>query len=130
MRADDTASPQKDKTGRWGEDAAEHYLAAEGYAILERNWRMGRLELDIVAQKGGIIAFVEVKTRRSMETDPSLAVDKRKRARMITAADTYLKRYKLPFDYRFDIISITGTPQSFAIEHLPDAFMPALRSLR
>ncbi|MCM1224446.1 MAG: YraN family protein [Lachnospiraceae bacterium] len=130
MATGDSAAPQKDKTGRWGEEEAEHYLAAEGYAILERNWRMGRLELDIVAQKGGIIAFVEVKTRRSMETDPSLAVDKRKRARMITAADTYLKRYQLPFDYRFDIISISGTPESYTIEHLPDAFMPALRSLR
>lgn len=120
----------EDRGGRWGEDAAAQYLSAQGYAIVERNWRMGHLELDLVVQKGDVMAFVEVKTRRSRDVDPSEAVDKRKRARMITAADTFLRHYELPFEFRFDIVSVTGTPQSYECEHVPDAFMPRLKRIR
>lgn len=117
-------------TGQWGEEVAAAYLIAQGYAILERNWRMGHLELDIVAQKGGTVAFVEVKTRQSLDVDPTSAVTRRKRSRIITAADVYLRRYRLPFEYRFDIVAITGTPHSHIVEHIPDAFMPQLKRIR
>ncbi len=118
------------KAGKWGEEVAVAYLAGQGYAILERNWRMGHLEVDIIAHKGRVVAFVEVKTRRDFDVDPVEAVDKRKRARMVTAADTFLRRNSLPFEYRFDIVAITGTPESHIVEHTPDAFMPPLKRIR
>lgn len=130
MDARCTPGLRSEKAGKWGEDVATAHLTAQGYAILERNWRMGHLELDIVAQKGATIAFVEVKTRQSLDADPVAAVNKRKRARVITAADVYLRRYSLPFEYRFDIITVTGTPQSHIVEHIPDAFMPGLKRIR
>jgi len=125
-----TSANGSEQTGKWGEEIAAAHMIAQGYAILERNWRIGHLELDIVAQKGDTIAFVEVKTRKSLDTDPVTAVDKRKRARIVTAADAYLRRYRLPFEYRFDIVTITGTPQSHIVEHIPDAFMPSIKRIR
>ena len=49
--------------GRWGEDYAADFLAAQGYRIVERNWRFGHHDIDIIASKGNEIVFVEVKTR-------------------------------------------------------------------
>lgn len=121
--------PKAKAAGKWGEIAAANFLTVQGYGILEQNWRMGHLELDIVAQKGDTIAFVEVKTRTKDDDDPLTAVNKRKRARMIAAADAYMRRYELPFEFRFDIINITGTPNSHQLEHIPDAFLPSLKRI-
>lgn len=129
IKSPEDSAKAKD-AGKWGETAAAAFLVAQGYGILEQNWRMGHLEIDIVAQKGETIAFVEVKTRRSPDSDPLSAVDKRKRSRMMLAADAYLRRYELPFEFRFDIVNITGTAESHIVEHIPDAFMPPLRRVR
>ncbi|MDE6093431.1 MAG: YraN family protein, partial [Muribaculaceae bacterium] len=56
---------QHNETGSRGEDMAVSYLVAHGYDIVDRNWRMNHLELDIVASKGSRLFFVEVKTRTS-----------------------------------------------------------------
>ena len=56
----------KDDLGRWGETVAAEYLQAEGYRVIARGWRCPRGEIDIIAQRGGFTAFVEVKTRRSL----------------------------------------------------------------
>ena len=78
--------------GRWGEDVACDMLVGLGYAIVERNWRVGHLEIDIVAQKGGRIAFVEVKTRTAdSPEDPLDAIDRRKQAHMAAAANAFLR---------------------------------------
>lgn len=117
--------------GQWGEDVAAAFLAAKGYAIRHRNWHMQHYELDIVAQDGNEIIFVEVKTRKSPEEDPIYAVDKRKRARMIASAGVYFDSVLVDgkaYEYRFDIIGITGDANSYEIEHIPDAFLPALRT--
>lgn len=121
-------TPESAKRGKWGEDVAAEFLAAQGYAIRHRNWRMEHYELDIVAQQGNEIIFVEVKMRQGPNDDPIEAVNKRKRARMISSADVYLYMIEDEghFEYRFDIIGITGTPDSYEIEHIPDAFLPSL----
>lgn len=114
--------------GSWGEERAVEHLVREGYAIMCRNWRMGHYEIDIVAQLGGCIVFVEVKTRKVGGTDPVLAVDERKRARIARSADVFLRHYELPFEYRFDIVSVVGeTMDDVKIEHIPDAYVPKLR---
>ena len=74
--------------GKAGEDAAVEYLTRKGYIIRDRNWRKNRLELDIVATKDDIIAFVEVKTRRNTDfREPHEAVDWKKIRHIVVAAD-------------------------------------------
>jgi len=113
--------------GRWGEQIAVDTLVADGYAIVERNWRSGHLELDIIARKDNVMVFVEVKTRSADYADAVSAVDMRKRNRMVRSADTYLRMQPHDYDFRFDIIAINGTPEEYTVEHIPDAFLPSLR---
>lgn len=120
--------PTKKETGNWGERIAVDLYTSRGYGIVQTQWHMGHYEIDLVAQKGETIVFVEVKTRTSADADPIDAVDKRKRAHMCASADAYLRHYDIPFDFRFDIVGITGTPESYTVEHIPDAFMPAPRN--
>ena len=77
--------------GRWGEDIAADYLVAGGYAIVGRNLRFGRDEIDIVATRGSGIMFVEVKTRSTPFDDPLDAVNPEKRRRMARFADSFLR---------------------------------------
>ncbi len=113
--------------GIWGEEIAREYLLAQGYAIGGTNVRYGKVEIDFIAFKDDIVAFVEVKTRSTDFTDPAEAIDKRKRARMVRAADAYLRNNNLSLDYRFDIIIVIGKPETgHTIEHIPDAFFPEL----
>ncbi|MBO7499129.1 MAG: YraN family protein, partial [Bacteroidaceae bacterium] len=71
---------EHNETGRRGEDLATAFLLSKGYGILERNWKSGRKEIDIIAQDGRDLVFVEVKTRSSEDVLPAIeAVDARKR---------------------------------------------------
>ena len=80
--------------GKTGEDLAVQHLISEGYQILERNWRSGHKEIDIIALKGDTLAVVEVKTRKSEDYgNPDIAVDGYKQKMLISAADAYV-RYK------------------------------------
>lgn len=116
------------ETGRWGEDIAAEYLAANGYAIADRNWRCGHYEIDIVAYKGARIIFVEVKTRSDNDEDPLEAVDKDKTSRLIRAAVVYINAYEIDHEIQFDLIAINGTSSDYTIEHIPDAFIPPLKT--
>ncbi|MBD5229174.1 MAG: endonuclease [Bacteroidales bacterium] len=119
--------------GKWGENIAMELLVTQGYAIRETNWHMGNKEVDIIAQKDNFIVFVEVKTRGTDFVDPVSAVNRRRMMRMVSAADCYMRAKDLPHDVRFDIISIIGNPDSGTppqVEHIVDAFLPPLRSVR
>ena len=116
--------------GHWGEQIACEKLIREGYAIVERNWRMHHFEVDIIATKGNRIIFIEVKTRTNLNDDPILAVDKRKINHMIRSAIMYVKYTNTKLEPQFDIIGITGTHDDFKIEHIEDAFIPPLRTYR
>lgn len=113
--------------GKWGEEVAAQYLVAQGYAIVERNWRVNHLEVDIIASKDNMLVFVEVKMRKEGSTDPVQSVNRAKRQRIIGAADIYLRMNQIPLDYRFDIIAIVGNREKYAIEHLPEAYYPSLK---
>ncbi|MDE6487269.1 MAG: YraN family protein [Muribaculaceae bacterium] len=115
-------------TGRFGEDAAAEYLAGQGYAIVDRNWRCGRMEIDIVAQRGSRLAIVEVKTRTDTGDDPIEAVDRKKQLAMVRAGVAYLNARRLPHELQFDIIAVSGTPDNYKLEHLEDAFYPPLKT--
>ena len=98
----------KSETGRLGEELTAYYLKKSGYEILRRNFRIKGGEIDIIAEKDGIIAFVEVKTRdiNALEQGAQ-AVGKRKRSLVIRAAQEYLFRYPQRLQPRFDISDVT-----------------------
>ena len=119
---------QHNELGPWGEDLACEKLVREGYAIMERNWRMGHYEVDIIAMKDNRIVFAEVKTRSDDYCDPMDAIDRKKIAHMAASADVYMRCHDLPHEAQFDVFGITGNPQEYKIEHIADAFLPPLKS--
>ena len=108
--------------GKWGEDLAADYLQHKGYTIIERDWKSGRRDLDIVAKNGDVIVFVEVKTRRnSLYGQPEEAVDYRKLQSLQQAINHYIKFRHIRQEVRFDIISIVGTIGTEPdIQHIQD----------
>ena len=91
-----------------GESLAVAHLKARGYAILERNYRALRGEIDLIAQDGDFIVFVEVKTRRSLKFGlPQTAVTPHKQRQISKVAVAYLKaRNRFDAPCRFDVIAI------------------------
>ena len=114
------------KIGERGEALAWNFLRKQGYTILEKNYRTRFGELDVIARKGGIVVFLEVKTRRDERFGlPAEAVDWRKRQKLIRSAEAYLQAGRLENQpARFDIVSIQwdgrSEPQFSLIE---DAFL-------
>ena len=110
--------------GKLGEDLAVEYLVNKGYQILERNWRTGHKEIDIIALDGNTLVAVEVKTRKSNTYgEPDIAVGLMKQKMLIWAADAYVRYKNLDVEVRFDIISIVITDTGEHIEHIEDAFI-------
>jgi len=111
--------------GNKGENAAAEFLAAKGYAIKARNWRFGKLEIDIIAECDNMIIFVEVKSRSSTHFElPFEAVTKKKQKSIIKTANEYIEKYEIDLEARFDIISIVEQNNKLEIEHIEDAFYP------
>ncbi|MDX9831516.1 MAG: YraN family protein [Anaerolineae bacterium] len=93
--------------GRHGEELAARHLATRGYEILERNWRCGAGELDLVARDGACLAFVEVRTRRGQELgSPEESITAAKQARLINLAETYLQEHEWPGPWRIDVVAV------------------------
>jgi ribonuclease HII len=118
------AKPARPSLGREAENLAAAYLEARGYDIVARNQRTGGGELDLVAQDGEVLVFVEVKAR-SMDLfgNAAEAVDTRKQKRLIAAAQAYLAENcaSLPV-CRFDVMCLDYSGDAPGIEHMPDAF--------
>jgi putative endonuclease len=126
---------EKMKFGLWGEDHAVKYLEKEqGYKILKRNWFHGFYELDIVAQYGDKIIFVEVKTRRKGPAGTGYySVDRRKKRAIRKAATAYLMRLrKVPPRSQFDIVEVIAGSEKEKpeIHHYPDVSMASPRNIR
>jgi len=109
--------------GKKGEDAAVAHLEQQGHAIVARNYRFGKAEIDIISQDGNAIVFTEVKTR---STDyfgyPEEAVDSKKRMLMKKAAEEFIYQHRIDADIRFDVISLTEQNGQLKIHHFKDAF--------
>jgi putative endonuclease len=116
----------KRELGRAGEKAAAKALKRAGYKVVERNFACKGGEIDLIAKDKNTLVFVEVKTRSSDEfAPPELAVNLRKRTRIIRAARFYLQRNGLDdVNCRFDIVSVLWRPglRKPHIEILPNAF--------
>ncbi len=111
--------------GYEGERTAWRFLERKGFAVLAHRFRMGRLEIDLVARRGCLVAFVEVKTRRSPTYgSPLEALTWRKKREIARVAQAWVDRSGAPGDtYRFDLIGVTvHSSGAHRVEHVPDAF--------
>ncbi len=115
-------------TGRSGEEAAARFLEAQGLRILERNWRCGRLELDLIfldpTAQPETLVFAEVRTRDAGGlAAPAQTLDSRKRRALCRAAAEYLSRMELwERPCRFDLLSVLERDNAYLVEHVPNVF--------
>jgi putative endonuclease len=98
--------------GAEGEARAAAHLRRRGYRIIARNVRAGGVEIDLIARRGRLLVFVEVKTRRSRaQGPPELAVDARKQARLVRGAAAWLHEHpRRVGEVRFDVIACERDP--------------------
>ena len=105
--------------GASGENKARRFLKRSGYKIVEKNYKCPFGEVDIIAQKGDVLAFVEVKTRLSdIYGSPSQAVTRERKKRYINAAKYYFTGRHIDCVVRFDIIEVFRGQ----INHIENAF--------
>ena len=108
-----------------GEELASVYLEEKGYTILEKNWRFGREEIDLIAQHNETLVVVEVKARTgSFFGEPEEFVTRQKQKHLIKAINAYIEKRNLELEVRFDIIGVIFTGKNHRINHIEDAFHP------
>jgi putative endonuclease len=115
------------RVGRRFEEAAAAWLEGRGWRILARNVRFQRREIDLIARRGAVVAFVEVKGRRSERCgQPVEAVTWRKRREIEAVARWWIARHPDPdVRYRFDVVSASEDRRGvLALTHLEDAWRP------
>jgi putative endonuclease len=118
---------ERQQFGRAAEEAAARYLQRRGWRLLDRNVRIGRGELDLVARRGVVLAFVEVKARRSRTAgSPEDAVTPHKRRQIARLAALWLAARPWALngvtDVRFDIVAVDATAATVCVRHLAAAF--------
>lgn len=110
-------------TGRRGEQLAAEWLRGQGYELCDRNWRMGRYELDVVARNRDELHFIEVKTRRADGlTLPEQALTPSKCRALMRAAALYMAQHGTSEEPRFDLVAVDMQPDGGAsVRFIPDA---------
>lgn len=122
-----STEPAHLKSGKWGEKMAIRLLKKKHYKIIGQRVRVGkRDEVDIIAEHGGALIFVEVKTRKNENYGrPFSAVNKAKRKCLSRAAVAYLKQNRIKPEFiRFDVVEVVGEPDGTKpeIRHIENAF--------
>lgn len=114
---------EHNELGKSGEKDAVNLLRHKGYQILETNYTFDKAEVDIIAQKGGSLIAVEVKTRSTPDFgDPQDFVKPAQIKRLVKAIDHYVEHNELDLEVRFDIVAIIKNKLGKRIEHIEDAF--------
>jgi putative endonuclease len=111
--------------GRTAETLAAQSLERHGWTIIERNFRCGHKEIDLIARRGDTIAFVEVKARATRTFGHPLdAITAHKRREITTVARAWIARHgSADLSYRFDAVWIIGTPGGrIELDHVPGAW--------
>lgn len=103
------------RTGRVAEDAVVETLRGRGFQIVGRNVRVGRLELDVVAERGRLFVVCEVRARRGDFVDPACTFDRAKQARVRRAALTYWAAHGRGRQLRIDAAAVTFDARGTAI---------------
>lgn len=119
----------RQELGKRGEEVALEYLLQRGMKLLERNWRCGHKELDLVMEEEGFIRIVEVRTREYPSiVEPFESITVQKRSRVIAAAKGYMAQ-KGKFlqggkEVVFDIVSVLFNGELFEVKYMREAFAP------
>lgn len=119
--------------GRFGEDAAEAFLKSRGWTIIERNFRVEHLEVDIIATRNDVFAFIEVKSRKLVDNNvygaPINAVNLKKRKNIVRAAELYLLMNQIDESLQINldiievyIVSESGELRVSKIRHFLNAY--------
>ena len=109
--------------GNEGEELAVSFLVDNNYIILERNYRFGKAEVDIIALKEKTLAVIEVKTRSSNYFgNPQEFVKPKQIKQLINAINHYIIENNLEVEVRFDIVGIIKNARTYKLEHIKDAF--------
>jgi putative endonuclease len=105
------------------EREVERLLVSQGWTILDRNWRGGGGELDLVVGRDGVVHFVEVKARRTSLDDGLEAVTAKKRRKLVVAANAWIARHAEPRDgYRMSVAAVVRREALWEVEWWWDAF--------
>ena len=118
---------RNNRVGAWGEELAGLYLSKKGFRIVHHSYRTRYGEIDLIAENGGFLVFVEVKLRKNANFARAMEyVDHRKQERLRITAEIFLSEHPTELQPRFDVIEIYApwgmdTPQP-EIYHLEDAF--------
>ncbi len=114
---------QHNELGTWGEELAADYLKRKGYTIIERDWKSGHRDIDIICTDGDLVVFVEVKTRRNrIFTEPEQAINYKKLQNLRAAINHYVKCKGVSAAIRLDAVTVVGTPDEGEpeISHIED----------
>ncbi len=115
---------QHNDLGKKGEELAINYLQDNGYAIIEKNYRFKKAEVDVIAQKEGVLVAIEVKTRSSTYFgNPQDFVNPKKIKLLVIAIDNYVVEKDLDVEVQFDIIAVLKYKETYKIHHIEDAFL-------
>lgn len=112
-------------TGRRGEAEAERFLNRMGLRTLDKNWRAGHREIDLIMEGNDGIHFIEVKTLRAPNIrEPYESVNRKKQLLLLSAARVYLASRRINREALFDIVSVVIEGEDAKVEYFPDAFSP------
>ena len=114
--------------GELGERIAERWLSRQGWRVVQRRFRNGHRDIDLVVERDGTVAFVEVKARKGADFGgPVQAVDHRKRRQLERSAMVWIDRHGREAEsYRFDVVGVLLNGASVRVCHVENAF--SLRS--
>lgn len=113
------------ETGRRGEAEAERFLNRMGLRTLDKNWRAGHREIDLIMEWNDGIHFIEVKTLRAPNIrEPYESINKKKQLLLLSAARVYLASRRINREALFDIVSVVIEGEDAKVEYFPDAFSP------
>jgi len=117
-------SAAKQAFGELGERIAERWLKRHGYRVVQRRFRSGHRDIDLVVEREGTVAFVEVKARRGARFgDPVEAVNWSKQRELARSASVWIDRHGRPSDsYRFDVVGVLVEGERVRVRHVPNAF--------
>lgn len=112
--------------GELGERIAERWLLRRGWRVVQRRFRSGHRDIDLVVERDGTIAFVEVKARKGAEFGgPVQAVDHRKRRQLERSALVWIDRHGREAEsYRFDVVGVLLSDATVRVCHIENAFTP------
>ena len=115
-----TGSSRNQAQGKTFENLAAKFYQEQDFDIIERNWRAGHKEIDLIVKRGNLMVFVEVKSTYSKKFGhPAERVDQKKISNLTKAAEQYLVANSIEnTDLRFDVVTFVNGQ----LEHFPDAF--------